>query len=86
MQKHCRNQPPPLAGEYVRAKLGSQTQEDVASNDVLGKVLSPFGDELETVRSPVDGVVLGMYTYGYVTPHETISELGHDVHAEKGPA
>lgn len=60
--------------------------DDVEPDGALGRVLGPFGEELERVRSPVGGVVLGIYTYGFVPPHELIAEVGHDIHAEGRPS
>ena len=59
--------------------------DDVNARDVLGRVVDSFGHEQESVRSPVDGVVLGMYTYGYVGAGEMISEIGHGFRKERAP-
>ncbi len=59
--------------------------DDVDPGGVLGCVLGPFGEELERVHSPVGGVVLGIYTYGFVPPRELIAEVGHDIRAERPP-
>lgn len=59
--------------------------DDVDVKETMGRVLDSFGHELESVRSPVEGVVLGMYTYGYVAGGELISELGHGFRKERPP-
>jgi len=60
--------------------------DDVDPGGVLGCVLGPFGEELERIRSPVGGVVLGIYTYGFVPQRELIAEVGYDIRAEPAPS
>ncbi len=59
---------------------------DVARGDILGRVLDPFGVEIEVVKSSEDANLLGIYTYGFVAERETIAELGHGFHMEGPPA
>lgn len=59
--------------------------EDVGRGDILGRVLDPFGAEIEVVKSPDDASLLGIYTYGFVVEGETIAELGHGFHTEGPP-
>ncbi|MEK6987454.1 MAG: succinylglutamate desuccinylase/aspartoacylase family protein [Candidatus Thermoplasmatota archaeon] len=60
--------------------------EDVGKGDTLGRILDPFGAEIEVVKSTEDANLLGIYTYGFVTEGETIAELGHGFHKEGPPA
>lgn len=59
---------------------------EVGKDEPLGRVLDPFGREVEVVRAPEDAIVLGICTYGAVASGDYIAELGHDVRLEGPPA
>jgi predicted deacylase len=58
----------------------------VHSGGALGRVMDLLGRELEVVTSPVDGVVVGICTYGFVPPEDYVAELAHEFHKEGPPS
>ncbi len=59
---------------------------EVRRGGVLGHVHDPLGREIETVRSPVHGVVMGICTYGFVPAGDYAAEVAHGFRAEGPPA
>lgn len=61
-------------GEYVHCNAGGRLEPSVALSDevregqVLGWVKDPFGNVLEKVCAPHDGLLMGMRTIGFVQP------------------
>ncbi len=63
-------------------RRAAEPEVTVGSGGLLGRVLDPFGRELEAVESPMEAVVLGIYTRGGVAPGVPVAELGHGVETE----
>jgi uncharacterized protein len=66
-------------GGWWEAAAGAGTE--VAEGDLLGRVRNLWGDEVEQIRAPADGVVLFVTTSAAVTEHRLLLGLGTELAA-----
>ncbi len=59
---------------------------EVRAGGPLGTVRDLLGAERERVSAPVDAVVVGICTYGFVPADDYVAELAHGFRAERAPA